>query len=409
MKIAIVGGGIGGLAAALMLGAKGFHCTVYEQAPEIREVGVGINLLPHAVKALLEFGLVDRLRDAAIETDELIYTNRFGQTVWKEPRGLTAGYAVPQFSIHRGRLQKVLLDAVTQRLGPIVRTGHRLASFEQSDNKVLAHFETQGGMASADVDMLVGADGIHSIVRRTMFPGEGAPSWNGIMIWRGATEWPSFMSGNSMVIAGGMVEKVVVYPIAQGTTPEKRLTNWTVNVRLGDSFTPIPRREDWSRPGERSDLMKHVQRFSIPYLDVRGLLNATHDFWEYPMCDRDPLPRWSFGRVTLLGDAAHPMYPTGSNGAGQAILDAQALTDALLATSDVENALRSYDAVRRTATAEIVRRNRLGGPERVIDIVEQRAPDGFDDLEAVISYGERQKISDEYSSMAGFSKENVNA
>jgi 2-polyprenyl-6-methoxyphenol hydroxylase-like FAD-dependent oxidoreductase len=409
MKIAIVGGGIGGLTAALMLGTKGFECTVYEQAPDIRELGVGINVLPHAVKKLSEFGLIERLRDVAIETDELFYTNRFGQTVWTEPRGIAAGYAVPQFSIHRGRLQKVLLDAVGQHLGPVVRTGHRLSSFEQSEDSVHALFDTQDGPVFVDADALIGADGIHSIVRKAMFPGEGPPSWNGIMIWRGATDWPSFLSGRSMVIAGGMQAKVVVYPIARGANPDLRLTNWTVNVRLGDGSAPLPRREDWSRPGMRSELMNHVQRFSIPYLDVNGLLDATREFWEYPMCDRDPLPFWSQQRVTLLGDAAHPMYPTGSNGAGQAILDADALTHALTTTKNVASALKSYDDIRRPATAEVVRRNRLGGPERVIDIVEQRAPDGFDNIDTVMSFGERKKISDEYATTAGFSKESVNA
>ena len=409
MKITIVGGGIGGLATALMLGSKGFDCTIYEQAPEIRELGVGINVLPHAVKKLSDFGLIERLRDVAIETDELFYTNRFGQNVWTEPRGFAAGYTVPQFSIHRGRLQKVLLDAVTERFGSVVRTGHRLSGFEQDNDGVCARFDTASGPVSVHADALVGADGIHSIVRKTTFPDEGPPSWNGIMIWRGATDWPSFLSGRSMVIAGGMQAKIVVYPIAHSSTPEQRLTNWTVNVRLGDGTEPLPRREDWSRPGVRSELMKHVQRFSIPYLDINALIDATEEFWEYPMCDRDPLPFWSQQRVTLLGDAAHPMYPTGSNGAGQAILDADALTHALIETNDVASAFRSYESIRRPATAEVVRRNRQGGPERVIDIVEQRAPDGFADLDAVMSFGERKKISDDYAAMAGFSKESVNA
>ena len=412
MKAIIVGGGVGGLTTALMLHQRGLACELYEQADQIRELGVGINTLPHAIKELKGLGLIDALDAAAIRTYELFYLNRFGQEIWREPRGLDAGYDVPQFSIHRGRLQGVICEAVCDRLGAgAVRTGRRLGAFTQDEGGVTAYFFDRSGahVATARGDVLIGADGIHSHVRETLYPGEGPPAWNGIMLWRGATEWPLFLTGRSMIIAGGMKAKAVVYPIAEGSQPDRKLTNWAVAVKIGDGPTPPPRREDWSRRGDRRELMPHVERFSIPAVDIKALIAATPEFYEYPMCDRDPLPRWSHGRVTLLGDAAHPMYPVGSNGASQAILDARCLADRLGRAEHPMQALAEYEAERLPMTADIVRSNRSGGPEGVIDAVEERAPDGFDDIEAVMSHAEREAIVRGYAKKAGFAAEQVKA
>src|ERR1700752_3550478 len=340
----IVGGGVGGLTAALMLHARGIDCEVYEQAEGVRELGVGINTLPHAIKDLAELGLLERLDAVGIRTYELFYTNRFGQEIWREPRGLDAGYEVPQFSIHRGRLQGVIHDAVRERIGEQhIHTGHRLGAFRQDESGVTAYFFDRTGAhrATACGDILVGADGIHSAVREALYPDEGPVRWNGAMLWRGAVDWPRFLTGRSMIVAGGMAAKLVVYPIAEGAREDLRLTNWAVVAKIGDGSTPPPRKEDWSRPGRIEELEPHIRRFEIRDVDAQALIAATPEFWEYPMCDRDPLPRWSFGRVTLIGDAAHPMYPVGSNGASQAILDARALADHLVAADGANRANES--------------------------------------------------------------------
>ena len=405
MKVIIVGGGIGGLTLALMLHARGIGATVYEQATEIREVGVGINTLPHAIRELADLGLLPALDAVAIRTRELIYMNRFGQTVWREPRGLHAGAPVPQFSIHRGRLQGGIRDAVLERRGPdAIRTGRRLQGFLQDEGGVTAHFgDTYRGEAgeTARGDVLIAADGIHSAVRAHYFPDQGPPRWNGVQMWRGACDWPAFLDGESMIIAGGMAGKLVLYPIARGKTDGTRLTNWVVNIRSGDPEKPPPK-EAWSKPGRLEDVLPHARRFTVPGVDVLALIEASGTFWEYPMCDRDPLPRWTHGRVTLLGDAAHPMYPVGSNGASQAILDARCLADRLISAEHPRAALAAYERERLPATAEIVAMNRSGGPERVIDAVEALAPIGFDDVERVLSYTKREAIVKSYAGKAGF-------
>src|ERR1700710_2904927 len=332
MKAIIVGGGIGGLTTALMLRARGIDCELFEQSDSIRELGVGINTLPHAIRELGGLGLLDKRDAPAIRTDELYYLNRHGQEVWREPRGLGAGHDVPQFSVHRGRLQGVIHRAVEERLdADAIHTGCRLGNFAQHEGGVIAHFFDRTGahIKTAQGDVLIGADGIHSRVREMLFPGEGPPGWNGLMLWRGARDWPLFLTGNSMIVAGGLHAKVVVYPIAEGSSPGGRRPQWAVpgQGRRG------------ARPGKREELMPHVARFSVPHVDVRTLISATPEFYEYPTCDRDPLPYWSSGRVTLLGDAAHPMYPVGSNGASQAILDARALADALARSEHRRQAL----------------------------------------------------------------------
>jgi 5-methylphenazine-1-carboxylate 1-monooxygenase len=411
MKAIIVGGGIGGLTAALMLHARGLDCEVFEQSDAIRELGVGINTLPHAIKELAELGLLDRLDQVAIRTFELFYTNRFGQEIWREPRGTDAGYDVPQLSVHRGHLQGVIHQAARARLGEArIHTGHRLGAFTQDDGGVTAYFFDRTGAHrhTARGDVLIGADGIHSKVREALYPNEGPARWNGAMLWRGAIDWPVFLTGRSMIVAGGMAAKLVVYPIAAGRREGTRLTNWAVVAKIGPDGSIPPNKEDWSRPGRFQDLMPHVRRFSIPFVNVQALIEATPEFWEYPMCDRNPLPRWSDGRVTLLGDSAHPMYPVGSNGASQAILDARSLADRLKGDEHPVAALWAYQQERLPPTAQIVRMNRSGGPEGVIDAVEARAPDGFSNIDDVLSFEQRKAIVRGYAATAGFSHEQVN-
>ncbi|WOH84346.1 flavin-dependent oxidoreductase [Bradyrhizobium sp. BEA-2-5] len=405
MKAIIVGGGIGGLTTALMLRSRGISCELYEQADTIRELGVGINTLPHAMRELAGLGLLDKLDKVAIRTYELFYLTRHGQQVWHEKRGLDAGHDVPQFSIHRGRLQSVIHQAVIDRLGAdAIHTGCRLGSFTQDEGGVSAYFFDRSGahVHTARGDILIGADGIHSKVRQTLFPDEGGPCWNGLMLWRGATDWPAFLTGRSMIVAGGLNAKVVIYPIAEGSSPASRLTNWAVLVRIGDGTSPPPRREGWSNLGRRDEMTPYVTSFTIPQVDFTGLINATPEFYEYPTCDRDPLPYWSSGRVTLLGDAAHPMYPVGSNGASQAILDARCLADMLARSEHPRQALAAYERKRLPMTAEIVRSNRRGGPEGVIDAVEQLAPQGFTDVDTILNYEAREAIVRGYAAKAGF-------
>jgi 2-polyprenyl-6-methoxyphenol hydroxylase-like FAD-dependent oxidoreductase len=416
MKVLVIGGGIGGFATALSLHAAGIECEVFEQSRAIRELGVGVNLLPHAVKELAKLGLLDELDCVAIRTYELIYTNRFGQILWRESRGLAAGYDYPQFSIHRGKLQGLLYEASQARLGEInIRTAHQLRDFAQDDDGVTATFIRRDGSdetVTTRGDALIAADGIHSTVRRIFYPDEGSPTWNGMMMWRGAVEYPPFLTGRSMIIAGGKnMARLVLYPISDRTSePGTNLLNWVVCAKLGDGSEPPPRREDWSRIGQLDDLLPHVEGvFQLSIIDPIKVIRATEEFYEYPMCDRDPLPRWSFGRVTLLGDAAHPMYPYGSNGASQAILDASCVAPLLAETKDVVRSLKAYEAERLPATTKIVRDNRIGGPERVIDVVEERAPDGFVNLDEVVSHSELEAIVKCYSMMAGFDQTQVNS
>lgn len=402
MKALIAGAGIGGLAAALACHRRGIECEVYEQSGTVRELGVGINILPHAVRELRDLGLLDRLDRVGVRTHELFYFNRLGQEIWHELRGVDAGHDVPQFSIHRGHLQGVLYGAVRERLGRgAVRTGRRLTRFEQRAARVVAVFEDRSGreVEQTEGDLLIGADGIRSTVRAALNPGEGDPLWNGPVLWRGTRDWPVFLTGRSMLIAGGLRAKVVMYPIGPGATPGTRLTNWAV---IG---VPEWRRErflgDWSRAGSWDELRPFVEPFQIGQVDVLAVISGTPVFYEYPLCDRDPLPRWTHGRVTLLGDAAHPMYPVGSNGASQAIVDARRLADRV-AERGPEAGLAAYDEERRPATAAIVQSNRSGGPESVIDVVEALAPDGFEDIDDVLPHAERERIVRGYAKASGF-------
>src|SRR3979411_1571200 len=265
MKAIIVGAGVGGLTTALMLRARGIGWHLFEQSYTIRELGVGINTLPHAIRELAGLGLLQQLDDVAIRTDELYYLSRHGQEVWRESRGIDAGHDVPQFSIHRGRLQSVIHRAVEARRGEdAIHTGCRLGAFSQDEGGVTAYFFDRSGAHTRTVraDILIGADGIHSRVRETLFPDEGPPCWNGLMLWRGARDWRVFWPGRSMIVAGGLHAKVVVCPIAEGSSPASRLTNWAVLVKVADGNVAPPGREAWSRPGKREERMRPGGRVS---------------------------------------------------------------------------------------------------------------------------------------------------
>jgi 5-methylphenazine-1-carboxylate 1-monooxygenase len=402
MKALIVGSGIGGLAAALFCHQRGMECEIYEQSDAVSELGVGINILPNAVRELSGLGLLGQLDQAGVRTYELFYLNRLGQELWHELRGMDAGQDVPQFSIHRGHLQSILYNAVRERLGDdAVRIGRRLVRFEEQTGRVVAAFADRSGreVSRSEADLLIGADGIRSAVRAALNPGEGDPLWNGVVLWRGTRDWSTFLTGRSMLIAGGLQTKVIIYPVGPGGTPATRLTNWAV---MG-----VPERRadrwlgDWSRIGNWDELRAFVELFRIGQVDVMAMTSGTPVFYEYPLCDRDPLRRWTHGRITLLGDAAHPMYPVGSNGATQAIIDARCLADRV-AELGPEAGLAAYDEERRPATTVIVRANRSGGPEGVIDAVDKLAPDGFDDIETVLPRAERERIVRGYAKTAGF-------
>jgi 2-polyprenyl-6-methoxyphenol hydroxylase-like FAD-dependent oxidoreductase len=412
MKVLIIGGGIGGLVAALELEKVGIEAHVFESVHEVRPLGVGINLLPHAVKNLFRLGLLETLMETGLETKELSYFNKYGQRIWREPRGRDAGYKVPQLSIHRGELQMILMNAARDRLGDRIQTGRHLDSFRQtSDGKVVARFidRSTGTLVSEENgDVLIGADGIHSIVRQHFYPGEGPPKWNGVLFWRAATEVEPFLGGRAMIMAGHPKQKFVAYPMSQkhalrGTS----LVNWIAELWF-DPFGGFDR-EDWNRRGNIKDFLSSFRSWNFDWLDIPRLIERTSDVYEFPCVDRDPLPRWTFGRATLLGDAAHPMYPMGSNGSSQAILDGRALAEALSTHSRIEDGLSSYEQARRLATERIVLSNRQSGPEKVMGIVEDRSPEGFTDLETVISHRELQEIADQYKVMTGSDPKTVNA
>lgn len=414
MKIIVAGAGIGGLALALMLHKRGIDVEVWEAVQEVKPLGVGINLLPHAVKELAELGLEDTLADIGIKTSQLAYYNRHGQQIWIEPRGRAAGYDWPQFSIHRGALQVALLRAAIRQLGADrVHAGHALESFEQDGGEVVARLRrrTDDTLVESRGSMLVGADGIHSVLRRLLHPVGDEPRFSGRMLWRAITETQPFMDGRSMFMAGHQDQKFVAYPISEPLRVQGRsLINWIAELRVPDGAPPAT---DWNKRVDKSVFAPAFADWKWDWIDIPALIEGAATVYEFPLVDRDPLPRWTVGRVTLLGDAAHPMYPIGSNGSAQAILDARYLADCVADCAshggDLLYALKEYEAERLPRTAGIVLRNRLNGPEQVMQIAEERAPNGFANIDDVIPFAERDEISQRYKRLAGFDKQSLAA
>ena len=408
MQVIVAGGGIGGLSLALSLHQAGIAVRVYEAVRDVAPVGVGINLQPTAVRELTELGLADDLARTGIPTHQLSYFNKFGQLIWSEPRGLSAGYKWPQYSIHRGQLQMMLLGAVRARIGhDNFRSGLRLSLFEQRRDRVTATFthSESGATVSDSADILVGADGIHSSVRRQLYPAEGEPRFAHQLLWRAAIDAEPFLGGRTMIIAGHFHQRVIAYPVAPGLRPGRLLTNWICQMTVPDQAPP---REEWNRRASKERVLAAWEKWRFPWLDMPALINRTADIYELPLVDRDPLPGWTLGRVTLLGDAAHPMQPIGSQAGSQAIIDARALTAAVLTTSNPVDALARYDSERRPVMNEITLRNRRFGPEAAMQLVEERAPGGFARVDDVISRQKLQEISTSFSRAAGLDINSVN-
>lgn len=404
--VIIVGGGIGGLTLALMLHRAGIPFRVYEAVAKLREVGVGINLLPHASRELIELGLETDLARHAIVTRESCFFNRFGQFIHREPVGRFAGYPWPQFSIHRADLHDTLLQAVIDRVGSeCVLTGWQCTGVEQDEGGVTVHFKDRPAQRGA---LAVACDGTKSAVRRQFFPDEGAPLYSGINMWRGVTVQAPFLTGASMVRIGWLnTAKLLVYPIRDNVDGEgNQLINWVMDVATAD----YPAEQDWNQEGEIGDFIDRVRDWRFGWLDVPQMCRNAERVLEYPMVDRDPLPRWSHGRVTLLGDAAHPMYPRGANGSAQAILDCVALSRELGKRGDPVQALAAYEAERLPATAKVVLTNRTSPPDAILREVAVRTGDTpFQRIDDVISEEEMRSLSSSYERVAGYDKDTLRA
>jgi 5-methylphenazine-1-carboxylate 1-monooxygenase len=403
--IAIVGGGIGGLGLALSLHRVGLECDVYEAVPEVREIGVGITLLPHAMRELALLGLAAPLEAAGIENLESVFFNRWGQFIYREPRGRHAGYELPEVGIHRGKLHGILFAAAMERLGASrIHLGQRCVGMEQDGHRAIVRLRSANDSASQEIeaDVVVACDGVNSAVRRAFYPQEKL-AFGGINTWRGVTVHPPILSGKSYLRIGSIdTGKMVIYPIADNVDGQgNQLVNWVAEIRREGAAM-----NDWNQAGRPDDFVDIFADWRYDWLDVPNLIRGAQDIFEYPMVDKDPVAHWTFGRVTLLGDAAHPMYPRGSNGSAQALIDARTLAEQLAGHADATSALAAYEALRLQPTSRIVQTNRTVPPDFInMKVDELTGGRPFANIDDVISQAELRKLSDEYKVVAGFSLE----
>ena len=403
VRVLVVGAGIGGLSTALSLRAAGLGegVAVVDASRRLLPLGAGINLQPHAVRELEELGVGGDLAEVSAEPRRAVFADRHGNPVVEHPRGRLAGYRWPQLSVHRGELQRVLLEALRRRPGAEVRTGLRLVDFTEREDRVVALLRDRnrpgGPLHTVEAEALVGADGVFSAVRSALHPGEGAPLWNGIRMWRGVAEAPLPLDGRTMLVAGSYrPARLVVYPLGGKAREKAGVVNWVAEARVSSppgGREPLPPRAgeaDWNAEGRLAEVLAHFADWRIEGLDIPGLLRSAPRILEYPMVDRDPLPYWGRGRATLLGDAAHPMYPVGSNGGSLAVLDARVLAWALAEHRDEGTAagLRRYEAIRRGPAERVAAACREMPVDRTLDTVSERAPHGFARIEDVLTRDE---------------------
>jgi 2-polyprenyl-6-methoxyphenol hydroxylase-like FAD-dependent oxidoreductase len=407
-EITIVGGGIAGLALALHLHERGISCRIYEAAPALKELGVGITVLPHAMRELTALGLGETIEKLGIENTESRFFNRFGQLIYAEKRGRFAGYKVPEIGIHRGRLHMTLYRAVLERLGAdAVVTNRQCTGLDQDDDGVTLHFrETSTGAPAPDARarIAVACDGVNSAVRRHFYPDDKVV-FSGVNSWRGVTRWKPIFDGRTYLRIGSIrTNKMTLYPIIDNVDGEGRqLINWIAQVP-----SSAEDRNDWNKPATPEDFVHLFESWVFDWLDVPAMCRAADTILEYPMVDKDPIPRWTFGRVTFAGDAAHPMYPRGSNGSAQALIDVHALADHLTAAREPKDALIAYERERLPATAKIVETNRAEPPDVINIKVEELTGDKpFRNLDDYISQDELRALSGAYQKIAGFSKQDI--
>lgn len=407
--VLVAGGGIAGLTMALTCHQIGVPVKVFESSRELRPLGVGINLQPNAVRELMELGLEHQLPKIGVATKEYGFYTKTGLEIWNEPRGLDAGYKWPQYSVHRGELQMLLYRKVLERLGPdAMVTGARATGFRNESQSVKLHYERNGQRHTAEGSVLIGADGLHSAIRAQMVPDEGPPLWSGAILWRGATKGMPFRTGASMALIGHATQRFVTYPISE---PDPHTGEVTMNWLAELSFEPSQgwNREDWNRRADKADFMDKFSDWRFGWIDCVDLIERTEEVFEYPMVDRDPLENWTVGNTTLMGDAAHIMYPVGSNGASQAIVDARHLGRAFQDHRVGVEALQTYEHKLRPATAKMILTNRGSGPDAVMQMVEDRCGGVFDDIEDVMPYQERSDFAANFKKTAGLSIDALNA
>ncbi len=396
---------------ALSCQQVGLPFRIFEQSTKIEPLGVGINLQPHAVRELIELGLQNELDEFGVRTTHVAYFSKLGGEIWSEPRGTDAGYIWPQYSVHRGKLQTMLHRALVERTrADIVETGCTLTGFEQDLDSVTATCSSRENSSEFEVvgDVLIGCDGIHSAVRKQFFPNEGPPVWGGAILWRGTTTAKPFLDGATMAMVGHEFQKFVTYPISNVDPHSgEMLINWIAELKYDPD--KVWNKEDWNRPGILEDFLPEFESWKFDWLDIPQLIRDNNAVYEFPMVDRDPLDNWTTGRVSLLGDAAHAMYPIGSNGATQGIVDARILVRELLEKGSDNTALEAYEAERRPITSKIVLANRGNGPDQIMQIVEEKCGGAFDDIHEVLSQQELEDRASKYKHLTGFDVDTLNA
>ncbi|MGJ8556128.1 MAG: flavin-dependent oxidoreductase [Sulfitobacter geojensis] len=407
--VLIAGGGIGGLTLALTLHQIGVPCVVLESAAEMRPMGVGINIQPNAVRELFDLGITaDALDSIGVPAREWALVGLNGKEVYAEPRGQLAGYNWPQYAADRGAFHMLLYQTVLDRLGPdAVRLGRRLQNYEICDGGITVDVTREDGtIKQLRARLLIGADGIHSTVRAQMHPDQPPIHWGGALMWRGTVRMKPLRTGSSFVGLGTHQHRMVIYPISPPDADGTCIVNWIAEVTMNNAEGW--QQSGWFRPVEVDRFIHHFDQFRYDWLDVPAMLRRADCAFENPMIDRDPIPTWVDGPVALMGDAAHAMYPTGSNGASQAIVDARVIGAKMLEHGVTATALSAYDTQLCGPISALVLRNRGAGPFGMLNLLDERCGGVFDDIETVMPATERQQFMANYKAAAGFAIESLN-